>query len=317
VKALEAVADLDRRFGIAGKARVISGNGGLPKVVVSTANARGEMYFHGAHVTSWAPRDADEVFFLSPNSFWQDGHAIRGGVPVSFPWFGDKADDSTAPAHGFVRLSAWQLESIELVGDDVAVSMFTESGEETRRWWPVDFRLLCQATFGIQLKIELAVTNTGVGSFSFEEALHSYFRVGNVETVSVQGLDSTRYIDKTNRRIEMEKRGELRVTSETDSVYLNTNHELKLMDPTLKRQLTVHKENSQTTVVWNPWAEKSQTLSDLGRAQWKNFICIESSNVDPYVVHLDSGQRHTLATRFQVAPWPTFSSSAGGIVSTP
>lgn len=305
------MADLDRHFGIAGRASVIPGNGGLPKVVISTADTTGEMYLHGAQVTSWVPRGADEVFFLSPNSSWQDGHAIRGGVPVSFPWFADKTGDQTAPPHGFVRTKAWSLLSIEPADANVIVSMCTESDEDTRRWWPFDFRLICQATFGTQLKIEVAVTNTGIGSFSFEEALHSYFRAGDAETAFVQGLDATRYIDKTDRHTEKKQIGEVQISSETDRVYLNTQHELELIDPMLKRRVTVHKENSTTTVVWNPWAEKSDALSDLGAAEWRNFVCLETSNVNPFAVHLDPGQRHTMAASIQIAPWPTISSSAG------
>ena len=130
---LEAIANLDKTFGIAGAARVVPGNGGLTRVVASAPAATGEMYLHGGHVTSWRPNGAGEVLYLSPSSLWAEGHAIRGGVPVSFPWFADKTDDHTAPAHGFVRTKAWQLESIEMAGTNVTVSMSTESGEDTRK----------------------------------------------------------------------------------------------------------------------------------------------------------------------------------------
>src|ERR1700680_1635777 len=108
-------------------ASVVEGNGGLQKVSITSAGAAGEMYLHGAHVTSWKPSGREEVFFLSSPSRWEKRRAIRGGVPICFPWFGGKADDPNAPAHGFVRTKAWQLESIAQTGDGVRVSMFTES----------------------------------------------------------------------------------------------------------------------------------------------------------------------------------------------
>src|ERR1700680_4879444 len=140
------VAESDHRFGISGfeipgSASVIEGNGGLQKVKISSPEAAGEMYLHGAHVTSWKATGGVEALFVSSQSRWDDGHAIRGGIPVCFPWFGDKADNPDAPAHGFVRTKAWQLESIAEVGNGVAVSMFTESGEDTKRWWAAQFRL--------------------------------------------------------------------------------------------------------------------------------------------------------------------------------
>ena len=147
------------------------------------------MYLHGAHVTSWKPAAAadEEVLFLSSQSRWEHGHAIRGGVPICFPWFGDKADDPKAPAHGFVRTKAWQLESIAQAGDGVTVSMFTESDEDTKRWWPAEFRLDYRVTFASELKLELVVTNTGNTSLRFEEALHAYHRVGNIVKTEWEG----------------------------------------------------------------------------------------------------------------------------------
>ena len=119
---IATITELDRRFGISGIAQVVEGKGGLPKVHITSSAAVGEMYLHGAHVTSWCPTDAEEVLFVSSKSRWQDGVAIRGGVPVCFPWFGDKPDDPKAPAHGFVRTKSWQLDAISLSGDEVTVS---------------------------------------------------------------------------------------------------------------------------------------------------------------------------------------------------
>ena len=99
------------------------------------------------------------------------GRAIRGGVPISFPWFAAKADDPKAPAHGFVRTTAWTLESIERVGDAVTVSMSTQNNEHTKKWWPADFLLVHRATFDSELTMELEVRNTGANPLQFEEAL--------------------------------------------------------------------------------------------------------------------------------------------------
>src|SRR5262252_4353227 len=106
------IAELDRRFGLPGVARVLAGNGGLPKVRINSPQVVGEMYLHGAHVTSWKPAGTDEVLFVSSKSRWQEGHVIRGGIPICFPWFRAKPDDPKAPAHGFVRTKSWQIDSI-------------------------------------------------------------------------------------------------------------------------------------------------------------------------------------------------------------
>ena len=274
MEAVDTITELDRQFGVPGIARVLAGNGGLPKVRINSPQVVGEMYLHGAHVTSWKPAGADEALFVSSQSRWEDGHAIRGGVPVCFPWFGDKSDDRKAPAHGFVRTKAWQLESIVQVGDAAAVSMFTESNESTRRWWPADFRLVHRATFGSELSLELVVTNTGTTSLRFEEALHTYHRAGDIEKARVQGLDGVHYLDKTDRNQKKTQHGEIVIASETDRVYLNIQEAVELEDPVLRRRTRVTKQNSRTTVVWNPWVQKARALSDLGGDEWTQMICI-------------------------------------------
>ena len=180
METLSAVEELDRHFRIPGLARISNGNGGLPKLQITGSHSEGEMYLHGAQVTSWKPAGYDEVLFLSTSSAWQEGQAIRGGIPICFPWFRTKADDPKAPAHGFVRTKSWHLESIIEDKSGVCVSMSTESDEQTRRWWPAEFHLVYRVVFGSELLLELACTNTGQTALRFEEALHTYNRVADV-----------------------------------------------------------------------------------------------------------------------------------------
>jgi glucose-6-phosphate 1-epimerase len=289
-----------RRLEIAGTAQIVEGNGGLPKVLITSTEATGEIYLLGANVTSWKPKGRDEVLFLSSQSRWEDGRAIRGGVPICFPWFGAKADDPKAPAHGFVRTKPWQLEDIAQTEDGVAVSMFTASDENTKKWWPAEFRAVYRATFGSELALELELTNTGETSLHFEEALHAYLRVGNVEKVRVRGLDGVRYSDKTDSNREKVQHGEIAIRSETDRVYLDTTGVIELDDPSLQRRIRVTKENSRTTVVWNPWVEKAHSLPDFADDEWKQMICIETSNVSGYSVALAPGQRQTMKALVRV-----------------
>lgn len=275
-------------------ASVVKGNGGLQVVRIECPQAAGEMYLHGAHVTSWKPAGREEVLFLSSRSLWEDGRAIRGGIPICFPWFGNKADDPKAPAHGFVRTKSWQLESIAQVENGIRVSMFTESDEGSRRWWPGDFHLAYRVTFGEELVLELVMTNTGKTAQRSEEALHAYHKVGNVLKARVAGLDRVEYIDKMDSNRKKIQNGEIAVVSETDRVYLNTSGAIEVEDAQMRRRTRVSKENSRTTVVWNPWVQKAQSMPDFGDNEWMNMICIETSNVADFAVDLAPGQRYSM-----------------------
>ena len=292
--ASESIAQLDATFGIAGIARVVAGNGGLPKVVVTGAAAAGEMYLLGGEITSWKPRGCEEGLFVSAASKWEDGKAIRGGVPVCFPWFGNKADDPKAPAHGFVRAKAWRLDSIAQQGGAVTVSMSTASDEGTKKLWPAEFRLVLRATFGAELIMELEMMNTGGAPLRFEEAQHTYFRVGDIAKTRVHGLDGIRYIDKTDEFKERTQQGDVVIAKETDNVYLDTAGETELEDPALARRIRVSKENSLATVVWNPWMEKAKGMSDMGDEEWKGFVCVETCNVGKHGVTLAPGAEHRM-----------------------
>jgi glucose-6-phosphate 1-epimerase len=222
-------------------------------------------------------------------------------VPICFPWFRAKTDDPKAPAHGFVRTKPWQLESIVKNGDAVTVSMFTVSDEGTKKWWAADFRLIHRAKFGSELIQELELTNLGPSSLRFEEALHAYLRIGHIEKARVAGLKTVHYLDNTDSNQDKMQHGEVVIDSETDRAYLNTRRAIELVDPSLGRRIRIAKENSLTTVVWNPWKQKALGMSDLGDNEWTQMICLETSNVCDFAVDLAPGHQHRMKAIVSIA----------------
>ncbi len=294
------VAELDRQLGITGVARVSEGDGGLARVQITSPLGNGEIYLHGAHVTSWKPAGHEEVIFVSTKSRWEDGQAIRGGIPICFPWFRGKQDDPHAPAHGFVRTKMWQLESIVQSENGVTVTMFTQSDEHTKKWWPGEFHLAHRVTFGSELRLELVCKNTGITPFRFEEALHTYNRIANIQDVRLQGLDGVSYLDNTDSNKEKTQRGDLTISSLTDSAYRNTQNEVALLDPNMNRRIRLRKEHSLSTVVWNPWSDGAARLQDLGDGEWKQYLCVEACNILDAAITLAPGQEHRMAAVLSV-----------------
>jgi glucose-6-phosphate 1-epimerase len=294
------IAELDRQQGIPGVAKISEGNSGLARVQITCASGKGEMYLHGAHVTSWKPAGNEEVLFVSTKSRWEEGQAIRGGIPICFPWFRAKLDNPHAPAHGFVRTKAWQLESIVVAENrenenGVTVTMFTQSDEHTRKWWPGEFRLVHRVTFGSELRLELVCMNTGTTPFRFEEALHTYNRVAGIQDAQLRGLDGVSYLDNTESNKKKTQRGDVIIASPTDNAYCNTQNEVDLLDASKKRRIRLRKERSLTTVVWNPWSEGAARLQDLGDGEWRQYLCVEASNIMDAAIQLAPGQEHRMA----------------------
>jgi glucose-6-phosphate 1-epimerase len=291
----------NERFAIPGVAQIVAGEGGLPKVHIATAAASAEIYLHGAQLTSWKPVPHGEVIFLSERSRWEEGRAIRGGIPVCFPWFRAKADNPQAPAHGIARTTTWQLESLTQQENSVTVTLAKESDEGTRQWWPYEFRLVHRITVGAELRLEFSVTNTGSTPLRFEEALHTYHRVGDVEKIRVAGLDGALFLDNTAGNRESTQHGDVVMTGPTDNAYLNTRNALQLIDPVLERRIQIEKRNSLSTVVWNPWREGAKALADLGDDEWRQMACVEASNILSVAVALGPGETHAMTAAITVA----------------
>ena len=117
----------------------------------------------------------------------------------------------------------------------------------------------------------------------------------------MKGLDAVHYLDKTDSNRKKLQDGEIAIVSETDRVYLNTRDAIELEDPVLHRRTRVTKENSRTTVVWNPWVQKANSLSDFADDEWMQMICVETSNVSDFALNLEPGHQHKMKAVVRVA----------------
>jgi len=289
------VLALNEEFGVPGIMQIVKGNGGLPKIEIETRSATAGIYLHGAQVTSWRPAGADQVLFVSSKSNWCVGKAIRGGIPVCFPWFRAKGDDPFAPTHGFVRTREWRVESIthEQV-DSVSVRLSTGSDDSSRQWWPFSFRLEYGITVGRELKLELTMTNTGQSELRFEEALHTYFGVGSVEAAEVRRLDGVAYLDNRDGNRRKVQAGDLRLAAQTDNAYVDACGEIVIFDPVMRRILRTRKRGSHSTIVWNPWRDGAASLTDLAEAEWRQMLCVEGGNIMDSAVRLSPKEAHSM-----------------------
>ncbi len=292
---MSQTADSFSRWQIPGRIEFHDTPDMLVRLEIQTARAQAAIYLHGAHVTHFQPVDSAPILFLSESSAFAPGKAIRGGVPVIFPWFGPRAGHSCAPMHGFARTSEWDIESIADADETVTVTLRLNASGVTSAQWPHDFILRHRMTIGAKLTMELEVENTGTESFEFEEALHTYFAVGDVREVSVTGLADVDFIDKTDAFTRKTQSSDpIRITAETDRVYLNTDSTCELHDPSRPTPIVVEKSGSHTTVVWNPWIEKAKAMTDFADDEWPKMLCIETANTGQNAITLASGETHIM-----------------------
>jgi D-hexose-6-phosphate mutarotase len=172
--------------------------------------------------------------------------------------------------------------------------MSIESDDDSRRWWPGDFRLVHRATFGTALVMELEATNTGTTPLGIEAALHTYYQVADVQAIRILGLRGTRFRDSVDGNRETLQTDDVAITSEIDRVYLETRDAIDIVDPVLGRRIRVAGTQDPTTVVWTPWVAKARALADLGDDEWRRFVCVETCHVSPFALDLAPGQGPTM-----------------------
>jgi D-hexose-6-phosphate mutarotase len=276
--------------------RMEKGQGGLQRLVIHTAQADAEIYLHGAHVTQFQPKGQKPVLFMSAKSMFEPGKPLRGGVPICFPWFGARQNGQPGSPHGFARLMEWELISAEQSSEGVEIHLRLVSSEATRALWAGEFVADYRVRIGTALGLELQVRNTGSQPLRIEEALHTYLAVNDVRQVSIEGLAGVSYFTAVGTpRTETEGAAPIRITAETDRVYLNTQSACVAHDPGWQRRLLVEKTGSKATVVWNPWIAKAKAMPDFGDDEWPSMLCIETCNVRENAVTIAPGQSHAMS----------------------
>jgi glucose-6-phosphate 1-epimerase len=295
-------ANLVNQFDIPNALLFEDAPGGLVRAVISTAAAEADLYLQGAHVTHWTPRGQRPVLFVSSKGLFTPGKAIRGGIPIIFPWFGPRGDGKPGPAHGFARTADWAIEEAKLRDDgSVEITLGLAPNETTRSFGYADFHVRFRVAIGSSLEMELEIRNDGKEPLTYEDALHTYFAVADIRQASVSGLEGTAYIDKTDG-FKRKKLGDepLRIAKETDQVHLNTKATCVIHDPVWNRKIIVEKTGSDSTVVWNPWIEKTNGMSDMAPEDWQHMICVETANAADDAVHLSPGASHKLAASIRL-----------------
>jgi glucose-6-phosphate 1-epimerase len=163
-----------------------------------------------------------------------------------------------------------------------------------------DFRLEYRIRAGRELRFELTMRNTGQSELRFEEALHTYFSVGDVEKAEVRGLDGLAFLDNQDANRRKTQSGNLQLTAPTDNAYLDVVGDVVIIDPVRLRKLRTRKRNSRSTIVWNPWRNGAASLADLGDAEWRQMLCVEGGNIMNAGVSLKPEETHTMTVEISV-----------------
>lgn len=289
------IDQLNDGAGIADHLFFIEGNGGLPFIRIRNSHADALISIYGGQILSFKPKDTEEVLFLSEKAYFEEGKAIKGGVPVCWPWFGPHPEKNSLPSHGFVRNRMWNvLHTGTTENGATKVSIGIHSTPETLTIWPYSFTLILDITVSKTLRMELTTRNTGEQTFSMTQALHSYFSVADISLTSILGLEGKQYIDKTDNGSLRQQDGNVAISNEVDRVYSDVPSLMTIVDDSMQRSIQISASGSKTAVVWNPWSEISASSGDLQDDDYKRFLCVETANAAVDVIEIPAGDEYKL-----------------------
>jgi D-hexose-6-phosphate mutarotase len=281
------IEELNERFGLGQNLVFTEHPSGFTQANIATHKCTGAFFLHGAHVSSFRPADSSEdLLFMSQEAIYASGKAIRGGVPVCFPWFSAHPTDATAPAHGLVRTVPWDIVKTKIINDEVSVTLGHTCGV-----WGIEYRIDWSDT----LKLQFAIENRSAAQQSCELALHSYFSVGDVQQIEITGLETCTFRDQLTKTDHSATGKPLRFAAETDRIYYGSTEQIVIHDRALMREISVRPEHSQSTVVWNPWIEKSIRMSDFGDHEFQRMCCIETARITPNQITLPPNGRELIS----------------------
>ncbi|HEJ9093898.1 TPA: D-hexose-6-phosphate mutarotase [Serratia odorifera] len=242
----------------------------LPVIVVSHPKVRAAVTLQGAHLVAWQPSGEQPVVWLSKNTPFTPGNAIRGGVPICWPWFGPAGK----PSHGFARNMPWSLTAHDEDQDGVILTFTLQDNEQTRKLWPHPFTLIARFKLGEECEIELE----SHGDYQATAALHTYFQVGDIETIKVAGLGE-HYLDKVANGAAARQVGDVVFVGQTDRVYTQPEPYSVIKDPTLQRSIEVHHHHMSDVIAWNPGVELSCSMADMANDGYKTMVCVETGRI--------------------------------------
>ncbi|KAG6597104.1 hypothetical protein SDJN02_09747, partial [Cucurbita argyrosperma subsp. argyrosperma] len=281
---------------------------GIDQVVLrNPKGASARISLHGGQVCSWRNDQGEELLFTSSKAIFKPAKAMRGGIPICFPQFGNCG---TPEQHGFVKNKIWTIDDnppsymADLDGASSFVDLLYRSSEEDLKCWPYSFELRLRVSLRHDgdLILRSRVRNINGKPFAFSFAYHTHLVVSDISEVRIEGLETLDFLDNLCHKERFTEQGDaITFESEVDRVYLNTPNAIAILDHERKRTYVIRKEGLPDVVVWNPWEKKSKAMVDFGDEEYKQMVCVNGAALERPIM-LKPGEEWRGKMKLSVVP---------------
>lgn len=272
----------------------------------SVSGANCTIYPYGATITSFETSKKHQVLFVSKLAKRDGSKAIRGGIPLVFPQFGQPNKDM--PQHGFLRCNYWTLgktfDNETEAGCEFTLDLknVVHARGSSDGLWSLDSSQQSgiDATVTLSVKISamklwtiLHITNPGKIPFEYQTLFHTYYKVYGSTALqphccNVQGLEGYHVYDQITKEHSVQGDEKIMIDREVDRIYTPPSSQgVKDVNVTISTgndgsKVSMNafakmdgKDIPVSCVVWNPFVNKSKAMADFGDEEYNEMICIE------------------------------------------
>lgn len=249
--------------------------GHLPLIIIDTDYCHAVFSLQGAQLLEFVSKQKEynkSLLWISSNSAFETGKAIRGGIPFCGPWFGTHSD-SSKPKHGFLRNRDWTLIECTHNSDNSFRIVFEFLSEENDLLlFPYSFSVRLSFVLKEDIFIEVNVANLSSTIMPFSWALHSYFLISGIDKVQIQGLENQNYLDATKNFMKFKQVGPIKFEGEVDRIYESVSKTQSIVDI---NSVYIEGVNCNTAIIWNPGLKLATQMPDVGSEGFKYYVCLE------------------------------------------
>lgn len=295
------IEQLNQRFGRGLRLRFSEGNAGLTRAELVYNEASAEVYLQGAHISRYRPWPGVDALWLSDSAIFQPGKALRGGIPLCWPWFGAATERVDRPQHGYARSADFSVTSTACDHQATTITLALDPAQAPYAEWQNRLQLELEIRLSDTLWMEMRSTSLSAEPLIISNALHSYFAIADRASVSIPALTGLDYRDKLQDYRWLRQATAIEFSGEVDRVYCDPPATVLLIDHARQMTTAIQSWGNNNLVLWNPGAEKARAMTDFDDTGYRRMVCIEPANALKQCVNLQPGECQRLGQRIALA----------------
>ena len=291
------IAALNERFGRDSAVQFREGRGGLPLLRLGHGEASADIYLQGAQVTRYRPGADSDALWMSKSATYRPGKALRGGIPLCWPWFGPAGDNLEHPQHGYARNAEFCVLSTSANATATSVTLALDPAQAPSAEWQNRLQLEVEIRLSDSLWMEMRSSNLDSAPLTLSNALHSYFAISDRANIAIPALTGLTYLDKLLDYRSARQSHAIEFVDEIDRVYLDPPATVELRDAGRNGSTIIQCWGNANLVVWNPGEQKAKAMADFDDEGFRRMVCIEPANALAQSVVLQPGECQSLGQR--------------------